>query len=268
MKVLVLGASGFLGGHIYNKIKITNNIEVIGTRYADTKNEELYKLNVNENIEVESYFKQNKPDIIIWCLMSKTNEQELIENGITNILRNISFNQKFIYISTNALFNNGSGYFNEQDIPTYLNDSSKLALYSNAKFLGEDLVKLHDNHIIVRPGIIYGQDIYGKWDNRILEIIHKLSLNEKLERSRNMYNTFVKVEELANAIIELINLEYKGILHLGPENKQSYYNFYKDMAERLKLNEKLIIASEDEGYVFDKSINTKKCRTILKSFFT
>ena len=47
MKVLILGASGFLGGTIYSKIKNSGN-EVLGTYSKNNKNRDYIKLDVFE----------------------------------------------------------------------------------------------------------------------------------------------------------------------------------------------------------------------------
>jgi len=210
-----------------------------------------------------------KPDIILWSLISRESEKYLIEMGLNNILKYLSHKQKLIFMSTNAVFN-GKGNYSEEDNPKYKNSNESLALYSNAKIDGEKIVKYHDNYIIIRPGAIYGQDINGKWDKRISDLINKLEEKQEVVRTENLYNTFVKVDELAEAIIELIKCDYKGIIHLGPEKKESYYNYYRKMAAHLNLDVNLIKSDFiDEDYAdknnrsLDLSINTSKCRKLL-----
>lgn len=274
MNILILGASGFLGGHIYKKIKFQLDFNVLGTCYGSNNCGDLIKLDVTNEEEVKNILYKFKPDIILWSLISRESEKYLIEMGLNNILKYLSHKQKLIFMSTNAVFN-GKGNYSEEDSPKYKNSNESLALYSNAKVDGEKIVMGHDNYIIIRPGAIYGQDINGKWDKRISDLINKLEEKQEVVRTENLYNTFVKVDELAKAIIELIKCDYKGIIHLGPEKKESYYNYYRKMAAYLNLDANLIKSDFiDEDYAtknnrsLDLSLNTSKCREMLGNIFS
>jgi len=217
MKVLILGASGFVGGTLYKKLKEETDFWVLGTSYESKRNNEFIKLNAVDSIEVKTFLEHFKADVIVWCLKGK--ENELIEKGLPNILNNIDKACKFIFMSTNSVFSEGKGEFVEEDIPSYKNSDSDLALYSNAKIDGEKAVKVHENYIIIRSGPIYGQDINGKWDKRVAQLIEELSAGKTVAKSTNLVNTFVEINELSEAIIKLIKADYKGIIHLGPEKK-------------------------------------------------
>ncbi|WP_373897196.1 hypothetical protein ACER0A_000165 [Haloimpatiens sp. FM7315] len=93
---------------------------------------------------------------------------------------------------------------------------------------------------IVRTGPLYGQDVHGNWDKRIDNLINSLSQNQIICRSSNLYKTFVHVDDLTDLIFEMIEKNYRGIIHGGPENKESYYTFNKKIARKLNLDEGLI----------------------------
>lgn len=147
--------------------------------------------------------------------------------------------------------------------------------YSNAKIDGEKIVKFHHNYIIIRPGAIYGPDINGKFDNRTLALINELEKEEEVERTENLYNTFVKVDELAIAIKKLIEIDYKGIINLGPKTKESYYNFFVKVAKNLNLNSTLIKSNTltdddiwENDRCLDLSLDTSKARRLLGDIFS
>ncbi|MBC8059976.1 MAG: NAD-dependent epimerase/dehydratase family protein [Clostridiaceae bacterium] len=104
MKVLILGASGFLGGTLYKKMKEETDFWVLGTYFESKKDKELIKLNVTNLIEVKTFLEHFNPEIIVWCLLGKTNEKELIEKGLSNVLNTINQTCKFIFMSINAGF--------------------------------------------------------------------------------------------------------------------------------------------------------------------
>lgn len=278
MRILILGASGFLGGKVFELMKSTKNFNVLGTCNRSNDNNDLMKLDVTDDGEVKAVIDSFKPDIVLWSLISdianNKSEKYLIEMGLTNVLKNLAWEQKIIFISTNAIFRGGNGYYKETDMPKYRNSNEALAEYANGKIDGEKLVKSHNNYIIVRPGAIYGQYTDGKWDKRISALINQLKSGEEVVRTSNLYNTFVNVDELARAIQELIKRDYKGIIHLGPTLKASYYNFYIKMAKSLNLNANLIksnvlsnddIAKNDGS--LDLSLDTSKARELLGDMF-
>ena len=103
MKVLILGASGFLGEILYKKIKEETDFWVLGTYNESKINNELIKLNVGNLIEVKTFLEHFKVDVVIWCIIEKIDEKELINTGLSNIFNNINKSCKFIYMSTNTV---------------------------------------------------------------------------------------------------------------------------------------------------------------------
>lgn len=90
-----------------------------------------------------------------------------------------------------------------------------------------------------------------------------------------MYNTFVKVDELAIAIKKLIEIDYKGIINLGPKTKESYYNFFVKVAKNLNLNSTLIKSNTltdddiwENDRCLDLSLDTSKARRLLGDIFS
>ena len=129
MKVLILGASGFFGGILYGKIKEETDFWALGTYHESKKNDDFIKLDVTNFIEVEVFLQHFNADVIIWCLMSKTNEKVLINQGLPNVLTNMNPTCKFIFIE------------------------------SNSEIDDEKLVRKLENYIVIRPGVIEDQYI-------------------------------------------------------------------------------------------------------------
>jgi len=149
-----------------------------------------------------------------------------------------------------------------------------IAGYVNAKIDGENIVRKNEKNVVVRTGPLYGQDAQGNWDKRVTDLINSLSQNKSIDRWSNLYKTFVHVEDLSDLICEVIEENYKGIIHAGPETKESYYTYNKKMAIKLTLNEELInedIIDEEyaeiNGIPLDTSMNTEKCKKLFTTRF-
>jgi dTDP-4-dehydrorhamnose reductase len=275
VKVLVLGASGFLGRHVYEKL-LGNNLfkETIGTSYLSSSGK-LESINIIDCHSFQEFYKKQNPDTVIWAAMSISNEQQLIHAGLRNLLRVIDEQTKLIYVSTDGFFSNGKGNFDEEDEPTYLDQKNPLSIYTNAKLDGEEMIrKEHKNHIIIRTGPLYGKDFQGNWDSRVSALQTKLKANETYERADNLFKTFVHVEDLANAIIELSTTSFTGVLHVGPKTNESYYTFNLKIATLLNMNKSLVQPTQipieearEKGIPLDTSFNTLKCSSLLTTVF-
>jgi dTDP-4-dehydrorhamnose reductase len=275
VKGLVLGASGFLGGHVYHKL-INNHLikEIVGTSYL-SGDKKLESININNRDEFEEFYKNRNPDFVIWTLMRPDNEQPLIHKGLRKLLDVISEQTLLIYVSTDGIFSDGIGHFNENEEPSYLNKNNPSSTYTNAKLDGEKMIQQeHKNHIIIRTGPLYGQDLKGNWDPRVSNLQKALRANEPYKRADNIFKTFVHVEDLANAIIELLTIDYRGNLHVGPKMKESYYSFNSKIATKLELNNTLVISDQvsieeirERGVLLDTSLDTTKCNSLLITRF-
>lgn len=275
MNILVLGASGFLGGNVYHNLIQKQGFQVIGTYFkSSAANNNLIKIDIKDGNSVKGIIDECKPDVVIWCLMDvNNNEKELIDCGLNNVVRSIDDNTKLIYISTDA-FADGTGKYSEEAELKYFNYNNAVSEYANAKIDGEKIVKSHWNHAIVRTGPLYGQDVEGNWDKRTSTLIDSLAQKQTIHRSSNLYKTFVCVADLADLVVEIIEIDFKGIIHAGPEQKESYYSFNKKMAHNLGLDENLIIEdiidrkkAVENSIPLDTSMDTHKCRTTFKTNF-
>jgi dTDP-4-dehydrorhamnose reductase len=273
MKILLLGASGFLGSVLYETIK-QSGTHVIGTCFRNGR-EGLYPFDVTDGEALSAFVRDHRPDTVIWSLMSGADEERLIQTGLTHLLDAVSPETKIVYVSTDGLFDGRKGAYREEEPPCIHQANNQLTAYCNAKLEGEQLLRrLHPNHLIVRTGPLYGRDSYGNWDKRVAVLLAALERGEAIERTSNLYRTFVWVDDLAEALLELARSDMRGVLHVGPSAKESYYSFHRIIAERLGLNPDLIkeetLAPEEadkRGLPLDTSLDTSKARRLLSTRF-
>lgn len=67
MKYLIYGASGFLGGTIYEKLKQLGHT-VTGTYATNKTTNNLVHLDVSDTNEALNLYRKVKPDVIIWTI--------------------------------------------------------------------------------------------------------------------------------------------------------------------------------------------------------
>lgn len=274
-RVLLLGGSGYLGSQIYHELLRDEAIELTGTCFSAPGAGHLLQIDVTDIPSFTAILQEFSPHVVIWALMSATDERALIENGLDALLSLLPEKSKLIFISTDGIFGKGTGSYREEDPPEPLDERNPLATYSNAKIQGEARIReRHPNHVIVRVGPIYGRNAAGQWDKRVASMCADLEAGREVSRSGNLYKTFIHVENVGNAIHELLHGSYLGTLHLGPAKKESYYSFYKKMALALGLNadgvkETLLTEADaqERGVPMDTSLNTNKAHELLQTRF-
>ena len=156
MKLLIIGASGHLGNTIYKKLKERGSDEIYGTCCKSSK-DNLLQINILNKADIGKLVSL-KPDVIIWSIYDPEQEMSLSQIGVNEIVNNISEDVRLIYVSTTI----GQGKDQtEEVVPHKREDGEYYCNYINGKIEGENIVKKHGNHLIVRPGTIYGYDCDG-----------------------------------------------------------------------------------------------------------
>lgn len=253
MKLLIIGASGYLGNTIYKKLKKFCNDDIYGT-CCNSSSQELLKINVLNKLDIKKIL-SFKPDIIIWSIMNPEDEMSLSKIGINEIVNGISENVRLIYVSTTV----GKGKEQtEKVIPNKRMPDEYLSKYINGKIEGESIVRKHLNHVIVRPGSIYGYDYDGKMDSRMKGLLDISKTGKRYSRTANMYTSFVNVEDLADSIIELAYSDFTGIINISGERPVSYYDFNKFLARLMDIDNSFIIPDYKQEAVYHNLNNDKR----------
>lgn len=259
MRILIIGASGYLGNTIYKKLKESSSDEIYGTCCKSTRNE-LIQINVLNKLDVKKLISL-KPDIIIWSIYDPEQEIALSQIGLNEIVNNLSKHVRLIYVSTTV----GQGKDQSENVlPHKRIEDEYFYKYINGKIEGENIVKKHNNHLIVRPGSIYGYDYDGKMDSRMKALLDISKTGKKYSRTANMYSSYVNVEDLADAIIELAYKDITGIMNISGENPVSYYDFYRCLAKLQGIDSSFIIPDykEEDKY---HNLNNDKRKLLLNT---
>lgn len=172
-KILIIGASGFIGEKTYQMLKKDKNLDVIGT-YFKNKKKGLYHLNVRHR-RLKKFLFKHKPDIIVYAAaeaipvrasQNRENALALNAEAVQNIGIHINSFQRsgewtkpvhFIYLSTDYVFDGMkpiNEYYDTKATPNPLN------WYGHSKAFGEQMTQEffveHNKHTIIRSGVAYG----------------------------------------------------------------------------------------------------------------
>lgn len=138
--------------------------------------------------------------------MNRAQEEEIAEN-VMPILGEAIGDIRFIFISTSVAYEPN---MSEDVKPLLRDETSYNHHYFNGKIKSEQNIKKLPNYCIVRPGSIYGINPLEIMDNRSLILKEHIESNEEYVRATNIIFSIVNVNDLADAIIELVILIVRG----------------------------------------------------------
>jgi len=168
---------------------------------------------------------------------------------------------RFIYLSTTV----GVGKCQGEDVePKRRMPDEYLCTYVNGKIDGESIVEDHHNHVIIRPGSIYGFDRKGGYDVRMKVLWDKCETRQKFVRTDNFYVSFVHIHDLVCSILELVEVNFVGKMNIAGALPVSYYEFNRHLAGIIGIDDEFIVPE----YLDSSKFNTlsAECRkTELKT---
>ena len=277
MRILLVGASGLVGHHVFRLLQKHKDVEVIGTCFQHAWDEKLISVDLTLSGGIDRLLVSHQPDLVLWCAMHEQGslEEKMFEYGLQPLLAHAKSSMRMLYVSTDGVFPGTKGNYAEDEETSRLLATTPVTAYTNTKRQTErHLLMNHENLCIVRVGPIYGQNTRGQWDRRTTSLILSLKHSEPLFRATNLLRTFVYVEDVANALVELAESSYRGILHLGPSTSSSYYDFALRMAKHVGLSTDLIqpyeVSPQDmeqKAIRVNTTLNTQKARLILQTNF-
>ncbi len=234
MKILLTGASSYVGARLY--IDLKDEHEVIGTYNTNKLFFEFIKMDITNASEVLSVVREHRPEIIVhvaaipsikWCEENPELAVKINEEGTKNVVDAANdIKAKVIYISSTAAIDPNN-------------------LYGRTKLAGEELTKLAKaGYVILRPSMIFGYSPNTTNDrpfNRILKNLY--------EKTPAVYDTSWKfrptwvghISEVVKTAIE------KGIINQTinitvPELKSRY-----EIARDILIQFGIEVIPRDEG---------------------
>lgn len=236
MRVMVFGASGFLGEHVYQRLhsQSANGVQVVGTCSKYSQSDGLMPIDLESAPLVKSLVREVHPDAVIWSVKARegVDESTLHEGGLSSIVNEVGGSSRLIFVSSDAVLPGTEGHYSEETTPARSAGTSWLDRYINAKIEAEVLIRQGcSNFCIVRTGPIFGRRINGDWDARTHGILSALERGERIERPWNLVRTYCYVEDLADSLCELLFSNVQGVLHVGARTPASHFEFATAVAQ-------------------------------------
>ena len=252
MKILITGANGLLGQEIVKQLVQEGSSTVTATGLGKSRLPQEVAANITY-IDLDITFGQQvaevlaavKPDCIIHAAaMTQVddceNNKQLCYNtnvGATRFLIDGArrLGSRFIYMSTDFVFDGLSGPYSEDDQPAPVN------YYGSTKLAAENAVKESGlNWNIIRTVLVYGQSGPGSRSNLVTWVKKSLEEGKSIKVVCDQWRTPTYVEDLAKGIRLVLNKNVNGIYHVSGKDLLTPYDMAIQTATTLNLDPALI----------------------------
>lgn len=256
-KILIIGGNGQLG-NCFNKLTSEYSLEY-DFRFTDYDT-----LDITNQEQVNSYFADYEPNFCINAsaytavdLAEQEKEKAFAVNttGVGYLAEACAENDiDLIHISTDYVFDG------KTEIPYTEDDfTNPLGIYGASKKEGEELaLENNPKTIIIRTSWLYSE--FNK--NFVKTMLHLFSIKEELNVVADQFGQPTNANDLAQAVMKIINTEEKeyGIFHFSNYSETSWFDFAKKIAEFSESNIKINpITTEEYPTPAQRPIRSTMC---------
>jgi len=242
-RILILGASGFLGNAIYKEL--CNYFRTYGTYFTPKKefehNRHFFNYNVEED-DIYEILEATKPDIVISALRGNFHAQTLAHTHMAEYA--LKYGTKILFLSSANTFDAYSKY------PSYeLDKTLSHSIYGHFKIKIENmLLRLPKTQVaILRLPMVFGNNC-----PRILEFKQRISEKEAVEIFPNLIMNVTHERKITQQIHYIINRSKYGIFHLGSTDLVHHDDFVQEILECItdkKVQLKRVYTTNEDRYL-------------------
>ena len=245
-KLLVTGASGFLGWHLCHFA--SENYDVYGTYYQNSVESDQFKLikvDITNFKALQQLFNQIKPDgIIHTAALSKPNfcETHPSESYTVNVEASVNIARLSAELKVGCVFTSTDLVFDGLN-PPYDEKSpvSPICVYGEHKAIAErKMLEIYPQTAICRMPLMFGQAT-PRANSFLQGFLGTLQEGKQLSLFTDEYRSPVSANSACQGLLLSLN-KVSGIIHLGGRERISRYEFGLLIAEIFGFAPELITA--------------------------
>ncbi len=242
-RILILGASGFLGNALYKEL--CPYFKTFGTYHLSNKmyenNNHFFQYGVEED-DVFEILEAVKPSIIVSCFRGNFHAQVMAHQHMAEYVK--SHDCKIIFYSSANVFDAYSKY------PSYEDDKTlSESIYGHFKIKIENMfLRLPKNKVV----IVRFPMVFGIHSPRLREIKQHIVDKQPIELFPNLIMNVTTDFKMTQQIHYIINRNRYGVFHLGSSDLVHHDDFIKEMVALLTSNHvlfKQVYTTNEDRYL-------------------
>lgn len=247
-KILITGAHSLLGKYIINIL--SDSYSLVGTTHSQeitsesaSKLDGVYEMDITRKEAVSDVISKVAPDILIhlagisnidFCEKNPEIAEKINVAGTTHLVDALRHSPvRFLFASSNAIFDGTSPPYSEADKPNPLN------IYGKTKYTAEDIILSKLSHrCVIRFTTILGWPPSGARGNDLSFYTQQLRGQNEIFLVNDRFFNPISSNFAAETISKIILSSFEGILHVGGNDRVSRYTLVEMMAraEGIKLS--------------------------------
>ena len=222
MKIIILGANGFIGRRILNRL-YPNHQVLACSLHPDILPEEGYRFETIDMLDytaMTTLLNDFQPEVIInasalsvvdYC---EQHQEEAYAMNVTAVKHLAEYSRdhscRLIHLSTDFVFDGTSSIaYTETDVPNPVN------YYGKTKQWSEEVIgQLCTDYAIVRVEVVYGKPLPKQHGNIVHLVKNRLENGQSIRVVSDQFRSPTWVEDIACAIEQLLSNQHQGIYHI------------------------------------------------------
>lgn len=271
-KLLVTGASGFLGWNICNLAK--KKWDIYGTVFShpvkiDGVN--IAQINLTDFKEIKKIFMKIRPDAVIhtaaaadpnYCQMHKSATYKINVDASANIAGICSdYKIPYIFTSTDMVFNGLTAPYKEEDTVCPIN------IYGEQKALAEEeILKRYPEAAVCRMVLMFGLPSPTS-ESFIQPMLRDMREGQEVRLFIDEFRNPVSAETAVQGLFIALE-KVKGVIHLGGVERVSRYEFGTLLADVFEISDARLISCMQKELIMaaprapDVTLDSSKAYTI------
>ncbi len=242
-RILILGASGFVGNALYKEL--LSYYDVYGTYFSQTgnfdENQVFFQYDVTKDDISEILF-HIKPTVIISSLRGDYASQYKAHDIICEYV--LATNSRLLYLSSVNVFDAKGGFPSyENDVPSAESEYGKFKISVEKRI--QQLPK--SNFAILRLPMVLGVNA-----PRLFQLKQAIKHRAAFEVFPNLIISVTTADKIAQQVHYIINKELSGIFHLSTKDVIHHEDLFKEISEKLSDNMpifKSVYSSNEDKYL-------------------
>jgi dTDP-4-dehydrorhamnose reductase len=272
--LVVTGASGLLGASVLRSA-VELGWETVGLCHQHVIRDpamQIARVDLTDASATRALLFDLRPDAIVHCAAATNvdwcednpKQAETINVYASAVLAEIAatLNARFIYVSTDSVFDGKRGGYVETDEPAPLN------VYARSKLAGErETLRRHASAMIVRVSI-YGWNAQNK-DSLAEWVLRRLEEGGDVPGFADVFFTPILVNDLVPVLFAMLQRELTGLYHAAGSERISKFEFARRVATAFGFDPARVTSCQVKEMnlravrPLDVSLNTEKIGAAL-----